>query len=191
MEGGPLWQHHMWPFSHIVVGDGTGTEFALLQSNTKNVHKSLHVYFTLCTGEQVYCIFDLLGMSTRYSNFGLTIPIRMTADCYVYTPKPYVIICDLTETQADTLCSNWKVNSLILYGKWGAPEYGFVVWAINKSIANTLRDIVEKSTDRLRVTRYEVGLKFSPPRTTNCLGSIQNTPDTLPAGAYFPLFPEL
>ena len=66
-----------------------------------------------------------------------------------------------------------------------------MVWGINKSIANTLRDIVEKSTDRLAVTRYEVGLKFSPPRTTSGLGSIQNTPDTLPAGAYFPLFPEL
>ena len=116
-----MWQHNVWPFSHIVVGDGTGTEFALLQSDTKNVHKSLHVYYTLCTGEQVYCISDLLGMSTCYSNFSLTIPIRMTAECYVYTPKPYVIICDLTETQADTLCSNWKVNSLILYGKWGAP----------------------------------------------------------------------
>ena len=23
MEGGPLWQHRLWPFNHIVVGDGT------------------------------------------------------------------------------------------------------------------------------------------------------------------------
>ena len=191
MEGGPLWQHRLWPCSHIVVGDGTGSEFALSQRDKKNVHKALYVYYTLCASEQVYCIFDLLGMSTRYADFGLTIPIQMAENVYVYTPKPYVIICDLTESQADTLCGNWKLNSLILYGKWGGPKYGFVVWAINKSIANTLRDIVEKSTDRLRVTRYDVALKFSPPRTTNCLGSIQNTPDTLPASAYFPLFPQL
>ena len=26
---------------------------------------------------------------------------------------------------------------------------------------------------------------------TNCLGSIQITPDTLPASAYFPLFPDM
>lgn len=191
MEGGPLWQHRLWPINHIVVGDGTGTEFVLSQNCQKNVHKSLHVYFTLRAQDQVFCIGDLLGMSTRYSKFGLTIPIRMTEDLYVYTPKPYVIICDLTEPQADTLCRDWKVNSLILYGKWGGPEYGYVVWAINKSIANTLRDIVEKSTDRLAVTRYDVALKFSPPRTTNGLGSIRSTPDTLPGSAYFPLFPEL
>jgi len=191
MERGALWQHRLWPFSHIVVGDGTGTEFALSQKDQKNVHESLHVYLTLCVEGQVYCVFDLLGLSTRYSKFGLTIPIQMTPDMYVYSPKPYIIVCGLTEPQADTLCKNWKINSLILYGKWGGPKYGFVVWAINKSIANTLRDIVEKSTDRLRVTRYLVALRFSPPRSTNGLGSIQNTPDTLPASAYFPLFPDL
>ena len=191
MEGGPLWQYHMWPFSHIVVGDGTGTEFALLHSDQKNVHKSLHVYYTLCTRDQVYCISDLLGMSTCYSNFGLTIPIRMTNDVYVYSPKPYIIVCGLPLEIANTLSDNWSTNSLIFHGKWGTPEAGYVVWAINKSIANTLRDVVKKSTDRLRVTRYDVGLKFSPPRTTSGLGSIQNTPDTLPASAYFPLFPEL
>ena len=59
MEGGPLWQHRLWQFSHIMVCNGTGTKFTLSQTQ-KNVHKALHVYYTLCSSEQVYCVFDLL-----------------------------------------------------------------------------------------------------------------------------------
>lgn len=191
MEGGLLWRHNVWPTCHYVVGDGTGTEFVLSQGGEKNVHQSLRVFITLCVQDQVYRAVDLVGLGTSYSSFGLTIPIRMTNDAYVYSPKPYIIVCGLPLEIANTLSENWSTNSLIFHGKWGTPEAGYVVWAINKSIVNTLRDIVEKSTDLRAITRYEVAIRFSPPRVTNGIGTIQRTPDTLPESAYTPLFPTL
>ena len=103
MEGGLLWRHNVWPTCHYVVGDGTGTELVLSQGGEKNVHQSLRVFITLCVQDQVYRSVDLVGLGTSYSSFGLTIPIRMTNDAYVYSPKPYIIVCGLSLEIANTL----------------------------------------------------------------------------------------
>lgn len=185
------WAYRSWPSQHFVVFDGAGTEFSLLHTE-EHVHRSLRVFITLCAQDQVYRTSDLLQMPIRYENFGLTIPIHIREHVYAYSPKPYLILCGLTSEAAETLCVNWSTNTLIFYGKWGTPETGYAVWAINKSIVNTLRDIVDQSTDRLAVTRYEVALKFSPRGASSGLGTIQSAPDTaLPQSAYCSLFREM
>ena len=187
MSGTVRWQHRMHPCSHIVVQhDGAGTRFVLVGEQNGQTYASTQVFITLRAYDQVYLCSDVLALPQGAADFRLTVPVRIAEGVDVYSPKPDIIVCGLTAEIASDFAAAWNANSLIVHGMWGTKEKGYVVWAINNSVARALRDIVEKATETRATVPYRVALHFA--LGEDGPGTIQRAPDTLPETAYALLF---